>query len=152
MNLKTGRPDGPMEAYHPNGKLFYETVYTDGDPGSIVELYDPAGKKAFRLYFETNLLAERSHTSNLTLVEEWDEANHRFVDRDKEHFNMFIKFCRPSDELVPRDYRDDLKLQSELIVLEAAKDMKFLDKEVKMRDLIEEELQELSDVKNHRKR
>ena len=144
MNLKTGRPDGPMEAYHPNGKLFYETVYTDGDPGSIVELYDPAGKKAFRLYFETNLLAERSHTSNLTLVEEWDEANHRFVDRDKEHFNMFIKFCRPSDELVPRDYRDDLKLQSELIVLEAAKDMKFLDKEVKMRDLLEERIQELS--------
>ena len=144
MNLKTGRPDGPMEAYHPNGQLFYETVYTDGDPGSIVELYDPAGKKAFRLYFETNLLAERSHTSNLTLVEEWDEANHRFVDRDKEHFNMFIKFCRPSDELVPRDYRDDLKLQSELIVLEAAKDMKFLDKEVKMRDLLEERIQELS--------
>ena len=144
MNLKTGRPDGPMEAYHPNGKLFYETVYTDGDPGSIVELYDPAGKKAFRLYFETNLLAERSHTSNLTLVEEWDEENHRFVDRDKEHFNMFIKFCRPSDELVPRDYRDDLKLQSELIVLEAAKDMKFLDKEVKMRDLLEERIQELS--------
>ncbi len=144
MNLKTGRPDGPMEAYHPNGKLFYETVYTDGDPGSIVELYDPEGKKAFRLYFETNLLAERSHTSNLTLVEEWDEANHRFVDRDKEHFNMFIKFCRPSDELVPRDYRDDLKLQSELIVLEAAKDMKFLDKEVKMRDLLEERIQELS--------
>ena len=94
MNLKTGRPDGPMEAYHPNGKLFYETVYTDGDPGSIVELYDPAGKKAFRLYFETNLLAERSHTSNLTLVEEWDEANHRFVDRDKEHFNMFITTVR----------------------------------------------------------
>ena len=144
MNLKTGRPDGPMEAYHPNGKLFYETVYTDGDPGSIVELYDSTGKKAFRLYFETNLLAERSHTSNLTLVEEWDEANHRFVDRDKEHFNMFIKFCRPSDELVPRDYRDDLKLQSELIVLEAAKDMKFLDKEVKMRDLLEERIQELS--------
>ena len=152
MNLKTGRPDGPMEAYHPNGKLFYETVYTDGDPGSIVELYDPAGKKAFRLYFETNLLAERSHTSNLTLVEEWDEANHRFVDRDKEHFNMFIKFCRPSDELVPRDYRDDLKLQSELIVLEAAKDMKFLDKEVKMRDLLEERIQELLDGKNHRNR
>ena len=144
-NRKTYRLDGPMEAYHPNGKLFYETVYTDGDPGSIVELYDPAGKKAFRLYFETNLLAERSHTSNLTLVEEWDEANHRFVDRDKEHFNMFIKFCRPSDELVPRDYRDDLKLQSELIVLEAAKDMKFLDKEVKMRDLLEERIQELSD-------
>ena len=141
MNLKTGRPDGPMEAYHPNGKLFYETVYTDGDPDSIVELYDPAGKKAFRLYFETNLLAERSHTSNLTLVEEWDEANHRFVDRDKEHFNMFIKFCRPSDELVPRDYRDDLKLQSELIVLEAAKDTTLSD--VKVRDLIEEELQEL---------
>ena len=45
MNRKTGRPDGPMEAYHPNGKLFYETVYTDGDPGSIVELYDPAGKR-----------------------------------------------------------------------------------------------------------
>ena len=65
---------------------------------------------------------------------------------------MFIKFCRPSDELVPRDYRDDLKLQSELIVLEAAKDMKFLDKEVKMRDLLEEELQELLDGKKHRKR
>lgn len=143
MNLKTGRPDGPMEAYHPNGKLFYETVYTDGDPGSIVELYDSEGKKAFRLYFETNLLAERSHTSNLTLVEEWDEANQRFVDRDKEHFNMFIKFCRPSDELVPRDYRDDLKLQSELILLEALKNTEFFDREVKMRDLIEEELHEL---------
>ena len=144
MNLKTGRPDGPMEAYHPNGKLFYETVYTDGDPGSIVELYDSEGKKAFRLYFETNLLAERSHTSNLTLVEEWDEANQRFVDRDKEHFNMFIKFCRPSDELVPRDYRDDLKLQSELILLEAFKNTEFFDREVKMRDLIEESIQDLS--------
>lgn len=144
MNLKTGRPDGPMEAYHPNGKLFYETVYTDGDPGSIVELYDSEGKKAFRLYFETNLLAERSHTSNLTLVEEWDEANQRFVDRDKEHFNMFIKFCRPSDELVPRDYRDDLKLQSELILLEALKNTEFFDREVKMRDLIEESIQDLS--------
>ena len=47
-NRKTGRLDSPMEAYHPNGKLFYQTVYTDGDPGSIVELYDPSGQKAFR--------------------------------------------------------------------------------------------------------
>ena len=77
-------------------------------------------------------------------MEEWDEANHRFVDRDKEHFNMFIKFCRPSDELVPRDYRDDLELQSKLILLEALKDTELSDKEVKMRDLIEESIQELS--------
>ena len=141
MNRKTDRLDGPMEAYHPNGKLFYETVYTDGDPGSIVELYDPAGKKAFRLYFETNLLAERTHTSNLILVEEWDEANHRFVDRDKEHFNMFVKFCRPADELIPRDVRDDLKIQANILLLETLKDTTLSDK--KMRDLIEEELQEL---------
>ena len=63
---------------------------------------------------------------------------------------MFIKFCRPSDELVPRDYRDDLKLQSELIVLETVKDTTLSD--VKVRDLIEEELQELLDGKKHRKR
>ena len=141
MNRKTGRPDGPMEAYHPNGKLFYETVYTDGDPGSIVELYDPAGKKAFRLYFETDLFAERTHTSNLILVEEWDEANHRFVDRDKEHFNMFVKFCRPTDELIPRDLEDDMKISAKILLLEALKDTTLSDK--KMRDLIEEELQEL---------
>ena len=141
MNQKTGRPDGPMEAYHPNGKLFYETVYTDGDPGSIVELYDPEGKKAFRLYFETNSFAERTHTSNLILVEEWDEANHRFVDRDKEHFNMFVKFCRPADELIPRDLEDDLKIQAKILLLETLKDTTLSDK--KMRDLIEEELQEL---------
>ena len=141
MNRKTDRLDGPMEAYHPNGKLFYETVYTDGDPGSIVELYDPAGKKAFRLYFETDLLAERTHTSNLILVEEWDEANQRFVDRDKEHFNMFVKFCRPADELIPRDVRDDLKIQANILLLETLKDTTLSDK--KMRDLIEEELQEL---------
>lgn len=141
MNQKTGRPDGPMEAYHPNGKLFYETVYTDGDPGSIVELYDPEGKKAFRLYFETNSFAERTHTSNLILVEEWDEANHRFVDRDKEHFNMFVKFCRPTDELIPRDLEDDMKISAKILLLEALKDTTLSDK--KMRDLIEEELQEL---------
>ena len=141
MNRKTDRLDGPMEAYHPNGKLFYETVYTDGDPGSIVELYDPAGKKAFRLYFETHSFAERTHTSNLILVEEWDEANHRFVDRDKEHFNMFVKFCRPTDELIPRDIRDDLKIQANILLLETLKDTTLSDK--KMRDLIEEELQEL---------
>ena len=140
-NRKTYRLDGPVEAYHPNGKLFYETVYTDGDPGSIVELYDPAGKKAFRLYFETNLLAERSHTSNLILVEEWDEANQRFVDRDKEHFNMFIKFCRATDELIPRDIKDDLKIQANILLLEAFKDTGLSDK--KMHELIEEELQEL---------
>lgn len=143
MNRKTGRPDGPMEAYHPNGKLFYETVYTDGDPGSIVELYDPAGKKAFRLYFEKNSFAERTHTSNLILVEEWDEANHRFVDRDKEHFNMFVKFCKPTDELIPRDIKDDLKIQANILLLESLKDTTLSDK--KMRDLIEEELQELLD-------
>ena len=142
MNQK-GRPDGLMEAYHPNGKLFYETVYTDGDPGSIVELYDPAGKKAFRLYFETNSFAERTHTSNLILVEEWDEANQRFVDRDKEHFNMFVKFCRPADELIPRDVKDDLKVQANILLLESLKDTTLSDK--KMRDLIEEELQELLD-------
>ncbi len=130
-----------MEAYHPNGKLFYETVYTDGDPGSIVELYDPEGKKAFRLYFETNSFAERTHTSNLILVEEWDEANHRFVDRDKEHFNMFVKFCRPTDELIPRDLEDDMKISAKILLLEALKDTTLSDK--KMRDLIEEELQEL---------
>jgi len=141
MNQKTERLDGPMEAYHPNGKLFYETVYTDGDPDSIVELYDPAGKKAFRLYFETHLLKERTHTSNLILVEEWDEANHRFVDRDKEHFNMFVKFCRPTDELIPRDLEDDLKIQADILLLETLKDTTLSD--VKMRDLIEEELQEL---------
>ena len=141
MNRKTERLDGPMEAYHPNGKLFYQTVYTDGDPGSIVELYDPAGKKAFRLYFETDLFAERTHTSNLILVEEWDEANHRFVERDKEHFNMFVKFCKPTDELIPRDVRDDLKIQANILLLEALKDTTLSD--VKMRDLIEEELQEL---------
>ena len=141
MNRKTDRLDGPMEAYHPNGKLFYETVYTDGDPGSIVELYDPAGKKAFRLYFETDLFAERTHTSNLILVEEWDEENHRFVDRDKEHFNMFVKFCKPTDELIPRDIKDDLKIQANILLLEALKDTTLSD--VKMRDLIEEELQEL---------
>lgn len=140
-NRKTYRLDGPMEAYHPNGKQFYETVYTDGDPGSIVELYDSTGKKAFRLYFETHLLEERTHTSNLILVEEWDEENHRFVDRDKEHFNMFVKFCRPTDELIPPDYRDDLELQSKWILLEALKDTELSD--VKVRDLIEEELQEL---------
>ena len=140
-NRKTYRLDGTMEAYHPNGKLFYETVYTDGDPGSIVELYDPEGKKAFRLYFETNLLEERTHTSNLILVEEWDEANHRFVDRDKEHFNMFVKFCRPTEELISRDLEDDLKIQAKILLLEATKDTTLSD--VKMRDLIEEELQEL---------
>ncbi len=142
MNLKTGRPDGPMEAYHPNGKLFYETVYTDGDPGSIVELYDPAGKKAFRLYFETHLLEERTHTSNLILVEEWDEENHRFVDRDKEHFNMFVKFCRPTDELIPRDLEEDLKIQAKILLLETLKDTTLSD--VKVRDLIEEKIQYLS--------
>lgn len=142
-NRKTYRLDGLMEAYHPNGKLFYETVYTDGDPGSIVELYDPAGKKAFRLYFETNTFAERSHTSNLILVEEWDEENHRFVDRDKEHFNMFVKFCRPTEELIPRDLEEDLKIQTKILLLEALKDTEPFNKEVKMRDLIEEELQEL---------
>ena len=142
LNRKTGRPDGPMEAYHSNGKLFYETVYTDGDPGSIVELYDPTGKKAFRLYFETDLFAERTHTSNLILVEEWDEANHRFVDRDKEHFNMFVKFCRPADELIPRDVKDDLERQTNILLLEALKDTELFDK--KLRDLIEEDLQELS--------
>ena len=150
MNRKTGHPDGPMEAYHPNGKLFYETVYTDGDPGSIVELYDPAGKKAFRLYFETHSFEERTHTSNLILVEEWDEANHRFVDRDKEHFNMFVKFCRPADELIPRDLEDDLKIQANILLLEAFKDTELSD--VKVRDLFEEELQELLDGKKHRKR
>ena len=141
MNQKTGRPDGPMEAYHPNGKLFYETVYADGDPGSIVELYDPEGKKAFRLYFETNSFAERSHTSNLILVEEWDEANHRFVDRDKEHFNMFVKFCRPTEELIPRDLENDLKIQTKILLLETLKDTTLSD--INMRDLIKEELQEL---------
>lgn len=141
-NRKTYRLDGPMEAYHPNGKLFYETVYTDGDPGSIVELYDSEGKKAFRLYFETNLLAERSHTSNLTLVEEWDEANQRFVDRDKEHFNMFVKFCRPTEELIPRDLEKDLEIQTKILLLEALKDTTLSDK--KMRDLIEDSIQDLS--------
>ncbi len=105
-----------------------------------MELYDPAGKKAFRLYFETNLFAERSHTSNLILVEEWDEANQRFVDRDKEHFNMFVKFCRPTDELIPRDLEEDLKIQAKILLLETLKDTTLSD--VKVRDLIEEELQE----------
>lgn len=147
MNRKTGRPDGPMEAYHPNGKLFYQTVYTDGAPGSIVELFDPAGKKAFRLYFETNAFAERPHTSDLTLVEEWDEENHRFVDRDKEHFNMFIKFCKPADELIPHDIRDDLERRRTILLLEALKDTDLFDREVNLKDLLEKDLSKLTGEK-----
>jgi hypothetical protein len=83
-------------------------------------------------------------------VEEWDEENHRFVDRDKEHFNMFVKFCRPADELIPRDLEDDLKIQANILLLETVKDTTLSD--VKVRDLIEEELQDLLDGKKHRKR
>ena len=94
FDAETGQMDGFTVAYHPNGKKFYETRYTDGHPGSIVELYDKTGKKIFRLYFETNLFEEK-HTSNLILAEEWDEEQKRFVERDKEHFTLFYAFCNP---------------------------------------------------------
>jgi len=141
---KTGRLDGPMEAYHPNGKLFYQTVYTDGDPGSIVELYDPAGKKTFRLYFETNPFEERSHTSNLILVEEWDEANHRFVDRDKEHFNLFAKFWKPTEDLIPREFQKELEESMTILLLDALRNTDLFDQEVNMKELLEDKLKDLS--------
>ena len=143
-NRKTGRLDGPMEAYHPNGKLFYQTFYTDGDPGSIVELNDPSGQKAFRLYFETHSFEERSHTSNLILVEEWDEANHRFVDRDKEHFNLFAKFWKPTEDLIPRAFQKELEESTTILLLQALQSTDLFDQEVNMKDLLEEKLKELS--------
>ena len=149
LNRKTGKLDGGLAAYHPNGRLFYETVYTEGKPGSIVELYDPAGKKIFRLYFETNAFEEPRHTSSLTLVEEWDEEKQRFVDRDTEHFNMFIRFCHPEDELIPAGVKERIDEMTRYM-LSCVLQMKDFDTKVDLRELfdLDSELEKVSGEQN----
>ena len=142
FNTEKGRMDGYAAAYHPNGKKFYETTYTDGHPGSIVELYDKNGKKIFRLYFETHLTESQSHTSNLILVEEWDEEKKMFVKRDNEHFTLFYAFSNPLSFLFSDEVKAEIsKMQIQHI--EAIKNA-FTEKDVKDKELLDG-LQELID-------
>lgn len=100
---KNAKIDGSMLAYHPNGKLFYQTVYSNGYPASIVELYDSSGKKIFRLHFETSSSIKSTSKSHLVLVEEWNDEIGRFVEQNKEHFDLFINFCNPDGLVISDD-------------------------------------------------
>jgi len=46
-----GKEHGYWEVYHPNGKLWFRTVYINGKENGFEELYDYDGKLTHKNYY-----------------------------------------------------------------------------------------------------